>query len=105
MIMLVETIFVAMGAPNTVYGEDESEDKMYLLRQALANLATTTSDLENKIRVDHTWQNINRVSCVTIKTACDLNEHVEALGDNYHALQARMFKLIQETLMTLGLNE
>ena len=51
---MVETICDAVGTPNTGYGEDESEDKIDFLTQALANLATTTSELENKIRVDHT---------------------------------------------------
>ena len=51
---MVKNIFDAVGAPNRGYGEDESENEMDLLTQALVNLATTNSELENKIRVDHT---------------------------------------------------
>ena len=102
---MVETIYDAVGAHNTGYGEDESEDKMDLLTQALANLATTTSELENKIRVDHTWKNKSRVSCLTIKTNSDLDDRVDEFEDTYPALQERMSELIQETLIAFGLDE
>ena len=100
-----ETIFYSVGASNTGYGVDDSEDKLNLMTQAMSNLAGATADLDVKILVDHNWKNNSRVSCQNFFSSEILDSQVEDLEEFRDYFQQRMVETISELLGTFGRSE
>ena len=100
-----EAIYDSVGCPNTSYGADDTEDKMDLLTQAMSNLTSATTDLEDKVIMDHNWKNKGRVSCRNITSSDILNSRVEDLEEFRYDIQQRMVDTVSEVLVAFGREE
>ena len=87
------------------YRADDTEDKVDPLTQAMSNLTSATTDLEDKVIMDHNWKNKGRVSCRNITSSDILNSRVEDLEEFCYDIQQRMVDTVSEVLVAFGREE
>ena len=102
---MAESIYNSVGCSNSSYGADDMEDKMDLLTQAMSNLTSATTDLEDKVVMDHNWNNKSRVSCRNITSSDILNARVEDLEEFRYNIPQRIVDIISEVLVAFGPEE